>query len=140
MGTGEYSFSPVQLTTSRIGNLTRLIHTLLYVMAYIHTESGLSYYTKLLQVEQSNVNHILLFLFVCISLMADGPQRATGRLPISPPLTLPSCLWSLRIFLIFPGSLPRFLSQWKSSTLTTRQPMVEFYLLTFPRFLLRVPE
>ena len=31
---------PVQLTTSRIGNLTRLIHTLLYVMAihkYIHT-------------------------------------------------------------------------------------------------------
>ena len=32
---------PVQLTTSRIGNLTRLIHTLLYVMTihtYIHTQ------------------------------------------------------------------------------------------------------
>ena len=28
---------PVQLTTSRIGNLTRLIHTLLYVMTTIHT-------------------------------------------------------------------------------------------------------
>ena len=31
---------PVQLMTSRIGNLTRLIHTLLYVMTihtYIHT-------------------------------------------------------------------------------------------------------
>ena len=31
---------PVQLTTSRIGNLTRLIHTLIYVMTihtYIHT-------------------------------------------------------------------------------------------------------
>ena len=33
---------PVQLTASRIGNLTRLIHTLLYVMTihtyiYIHT-------------------------------------------------------------------------------------------------------
>ena len=31
---------PVQLTTSRIGNLTRLIHILLYVMTihiYIHT-------------------------------------------------------------------------------------------------------
>ena len=31
---------PVQLTTSRIGNLTRLTHTLLYVMTihtYIHT-------------------------------------------------------------------------------------------------------
>ena len=32
--------SPVQLTTSRIGNLTRLIHTLLYVMTiHIHTYS-----------------------------------------------------------------------------------------------------
>ena len=33
-------FFPVQLTTSRIGNLTRLIHTLLYVMTihtYIHS-------------------------------------------------------------------------------------------------------
>ena len=30
-GTGEYFFSG-QLTTSRIGNLTRLIHTLLYGM------------------------------------------------------------------------------------------------------------
>ena len=40
-GTGKYLFFPVQLTTSRIGNLTRLIHTLLlYVMTihtYIHT-------------------------------------------------------------------------------------------------------
>ena len=30
-----------------------------------------------------------------------------------------------------------FLSRCKSSTLATRQPMVEFYLLTFPRFPLR---
>ena len=40
-GQGNIIF-PVQLTTSRIGNLTRLIHTLLYVMT-IHTytvESG----------------------------------------------------------------------------------------------------
>ena len=35
-GTGKYSFFPVQLTTSRIGNLTRLIHNLLQVMT-IHT-------------------------------------------------------------------------------------------------------
>ena len=38
---------PVQLTTSRIGNLTRLIHTLLYVMTihtYIHTNA--KYYIK----------------------------------------------------------------------------------------------
>ena len=35
----EIIFFPVQLTTSRIGNLTRLISTLLYVMtiSYIHT-------------------------------------------------------------------------------------------------------
>ena len=38
IGSGAYGdwgmfFFSVQLTTSRIGNLTRLIHTLLYVMA-----------------------------------------------------------------------------------------------------------
>ena len=32
---------PVQLTTSRIGNLTRLIHTLLYLMT-IHTRQGVA--------------------------------------------------------------------------------------------------
>ena len=30
-----------------------------------------------------------------------------------------------------------FLSRYKFSNLTTRQPMVEFYLLAFPRFPLR---
>ena len=35
-GQGNIHFLPVQLTTSRIGNLTWLIHTLLYVMT-IHT-------------------------------------------------------------------------------------------------------
>ena len=35
-GDREMFIFPVQLTTSRTGNLTRLIHTLLYVMA-IHT-------------------------------------------------------------------------------------------------------
>ena len=54
---------------------------------------------------------------------------------------LPSCLWSQRIFPSLPGSrLPFFLSRCKFSTLTTRQPMVEFYLLTFPRFPLRKKE
>ena len=46
--------------------------------------------------------------------------------PISPRFT-PSCLTI-------------FLSRCKFSTLTTRQPMVEFYLLTFPRFPLRKKE
>ena len=43
--------------------------------------------------------------------------------------SLPSCLWSQRIFPSLPGSrLTIFLSRCKSSTLTTRQPiMVEFY-------------
>ena len=37
-GDRERFIFPVQLTTSRIGNLTRLVHTLLYVMtiSYIH--------------------------------------------------------------------------------------------------------
>ena len=41
-GHGNIIFS-VQLTTSRIGNLTRLIHTLLYVMTihtYIHNKNN----------------------------------------------------------------------------------------------------
>ena len=55
--------------------------------------------------------------------------------------SLPSCLWSQRIFPSLPGSrLTSFLSRCKFSTLTTRQPMVEFYLLTFPRFPLRKKE
>ena len=55
--------------------------------------------------------------------------------------SLPSCLWSKRIFPSLPGlRLTIFLSRCKFSTLTTRQPMVEFYLLTFPRFPLRKKE
>ena len=55
--------------------------------------------------------------------------------------SLPSCLWSQRIFPSLPGSrLTIFLSRCKFSTLTTRQPMVEFYLLTFQRFPLRKKE
>ena len=42
------------------------------------------------------------FLFVCISLTVDGPQRA--RLPIPPIATLLSCLWSRRILPSPPGS------------------------------------
>ena len=54
---------------------------------------------------------------------------------------MPSCLWSQRIFPSLPGSrLTIFLSRCKFSTLTTRQPMVEFNLLTFPRFPLRKKE
>ena len=53
-------------------------------------------------------------------------------------------LWSLMDIKDLPIS-PRFtpydfLSRCKSGTLTTRHPMVEFYLLTFPRFPLRNKE
>ena len=55
--------------------------------------------------------------------------------------SLPSCLWSQRIFPSLPGlRLTIFSSRCKFSTLTTRQPMVKFYLLTFPRFPLRKNE
>ena len=55
--------------------------------------------------------------------------------------SLTSCLWSKRIFPSLPGSrLTIFLSRCKFSTLTPRQPMVEFYLRTFPRFPLRKKE
>ena len=56
--------------------------------------------------------------------------------------SLPSCLWSQRIFPSLPGSRLTFffLSRCKFSTLTTRQPMVEFHLLTSPRFPLRKKE
>ena len=44
--------------------------------------------------------------------------------------SLPSCLWSQRIFPSLPGSrLTIFLSRCKFSTLTTRQPMVEFLFM-----------
>ena len=49
---------PVQLTTSRIGNLIRLIHTLLYVMTihtFIHTYSNYGIDTK---VERENLAHV----------------------------------------------------------------------------------
>ena len=54
---------PVQLTTSRIGNLTRLIHTLLYVMTiyiyiyilelYVHEGKRCSYLVALCMVMTS---------------------------------------------------------------------------------------
>ena len=76
------------------------------------------------------IPHVPYFFsfFFLISLIADGPivtilPVVTKNLPISPRFT--------------PYN---FLSRCKFSTLTTRQPMVGFYLLTFPRFPLRKKE
>ena len=60
---------------------------------------GTFYYTFLLLLVKL---HDEQYRFACISLTADGPQHA--RLPIHPIATLPSCLWSLKIFRSLPGS------------------------------------
>ena len=82
-GQGNIIF-PVQLTTSRIGNLTRLIHILLYVMTmhrYIHTYI----YRAIVNVWQSvgefelrrpKLDGYSTFFFLSfISLIADGPHH-----------------------------------------------------------------
>ena len=48
---------PVQLTTSRIGSLTRLIHTLLYVMT-IHTYGYILHITNTLNVKNNDFSLI----------------------------------------------------------------------------------
>ena len=72
-GQGNIIF-PVQLTTSRIGNLTRLIHTLLYVMTihtYIHTLSGTWYETRF----QYILHDILRFLGYYYTIMRYSEFR-----------------------------------------------------------------
>ena len=69
---------------------------------------------------------IYLFIYF-ISLIADGPVA------ILPVVT--------KDLLISPRFTPyEFVSRCKFSTLTTRQPMVEVYFLTYKRFPLRTPE
>ena len=118
---------PVQLTTSRIGNLTRLIHTLLYVMTihtYIqHNNSGTFFHIAQSpppQLFDQSTFHTLFrclffsFLFFILLIAYCGPHS------ISPRFT-PS----------------EFLSRCNFIILTARRRMVEFYLLAFSRFPLR---
>ena len=63
--------------------------------------------------------------------MVDGPPRA--RLPIPPTATLSSCLRPSKDLPISPPVLALrffFAMQVQHSSTKTRQPMVEFYLLT----------
>ena len=69
------------------------------------------------------------FFFFFISLIADGPHHYH-----------PACGHKGSSHLSPVHALQFFLSRCKFSTLTTRQPMVELYLLTFPRFPLRKKE
>ena len=72
---------------------------------------------------------VVITLFVDpISLIADGPHHYH-----------PACGHKGSSHLS-PVHALQFLSRCKFSTLTTHQPMVEFYLLTFPRFPLRKKE
>ena len=75
-----------------------------------------------------------MLLFVCISNTADGPQRA--RLTFVLTATLSPCLSVVtkdlpgsRLLILLILLIP-CLSRCKFSTLTLRQPMIEFYLLT----------
>ena len=55
----EIFIFPAQLPTSRIGNLIRLVHTMIYVMTthiYIHTK------------------YILSFLYKCLTFYVDAPS------------------------------------------------------------------
>ena len=70
----------------------------------------------------------IFFLFL-ISLIADGPHHYH-----------PGCGHKGSSHLSPVHAFQRFLSRCKFSTLTTRRPMVGFYLLTFPRFPLRKKE
>ena len=88
------------------------------------------------------------FILVCVSLTADGPQRA--RLPIPPTVTLPSyyCLWSLSLTIvpISPWFSPTIFYHNASSALLhlvnqiKSKVKVAFHLLTFSRFPLRKTE
>ena len=72
---------------------------------------------------------ISFFSFSSISLIADGPHHYH-----------PVCGHKGSSHLSPVHALQFFLSRCKFSTLTSHQPMVEFYLLTFQRFPLRKKE
>ena len=58
---------PVQLTTSRIGNLTRLLHTVLYVMT-IHTYIMNTMYSLFMYVQMYGLNKNQMVITIAASL------------------------------------------------------------------------
>ena len=67
---------PVQLTTSRIGNLTRLIHTLLYVMA-IHCILVLVAQTTVVTIFSFKYSSVMIVLIVLV--LCKHCPKAKGR-------------------------------------------------------------
>ena len=101
----------ISINNSRIGNHTIPVHGQSAVVC--------------------NDSNTSVVCFVCILLTADGSRRA--RLPIPPTsnvaiLLMPVITKDLPISPRFSRTI--FLSRCKFSTLTTRQLMVDFYLLT----------
>ena len=85
-GDREILFFPVQLTTSRIGNLTRLIHNLLYVMT-LHTSRCAGYLVDHSGDEGSGtVSEVLQYCInntVYLRAMTEHPARYSRRGRIS---------------------------------------------------------
>ena len=71
-GTGKYSFSPVQLTTSRIGNLTRSILTLAICGECLFAVHGLSERTT---VQTSSLLLRLFFFYLLANPTQPDPYR-----------------------------------------------------------------
>ena len=90
---------------------------------YFQVNTGVSYLLDYVEDIYDGGRLLALIAVWCDDLIITILPVVTKDLPISPRFT--------------PYS---FLSRCKLSTLTTRQPKVEFYLLTFPRFPLRKKE
>ena len=98
-----------------------------FIFFFINTTSSyIIHYFFYKKVKVAPTTYLPQKIFVCIYIYIFFFNLTYSRWTSS----LPSCLWLLRIFPSLPGSrLNNFLSRCKFSTLTTRQPMVEFYLL-----------
>ena len=127
-GQGNIIF-PVQLTTSRIGNLTRLIHTLLHVMTihtYINTRidppKGGSTILVSKTSDQARQRDTLSFFFISFFFNLTYSRWTSS---------LPSCLWSQRIFPSLPDSRLTFFYHDASSALL--QLVNQWLNLTYSR-------
>ena len=84
-GRGIFIF-PVQLTTSRIGNLTRLIHTLLYVMTihtYIHIHTYPPEGHQIGARKRRTPDNTILNQPYCRRVSTDRPNREGNQLAAS---------------------------------------------------------
>ena len=82
-GQGNIIF-PVQLTTSRIGNLTRLIHALLYVMTiHIGRDLMIPLYILSAQTRNQKITTHATYYFIIIPLPFLQARELKNNFPIS---------------------------------------------------------